>query len=94
VYEIEEIGWDITLSWSAAAGGTFIIQGQLFGPDANEMQTVMTTLTSMSPPTAVIQTQTPDQDGIFAFTDVPSNQYQIQLQASIGQIIIADIEVT
>ncbi len=93
VYEVEEIGWDVTLSWSAAAGGTFIIQGQLFGPDANEMKIVTTTLTPMLPTTAVIQPQTPDKDGIFTFTTVPPNQYQIQLQASVGQIIIADIEV-
>lgn len=87
LFEVESIGWEITLNWIAALGAVYTVQGQLFGPLPEEMPTISVALVSAR---SEILTSQPDETGIFVLNNVPERQYQVHLNTSIGQIVITD----
>ena len=91
-YQISELDWDLTLSWLPAPGSTFIIQGQLLGPETDLMTTIQLSLVTAETGTTSLAATQPDADGIFAFTDIPQGTYGLRIETSQGIIPISDIQ--
>lgn len=87
-YEIEEVGWSLTLSWLPDSGTLFALQGQLFASDflqenAIRLELHPLPLLSKEPITTQL-----DADGIFVLKAIPLGRYELRFLTPIFRIDI------
>ncbi|MCP4537504.1 MAG: hypothetical protein GY832_10190 [Chloroflexi bacterium] len=87
-YTIDDLEWDLILNWTPGPGAAFTLQGQLFGPTADEMVAAQAKLKQAE----IALTAPLDADGLFSISPVPPGEYALYFYTPQNKIQIPNIK--